>query len=192
LASSIDPVHQPTRGRPEQRRRLADLFALLTNRMRALRDPHEWSEIELTMPQFRALDLLVRGPQRMGDIAGVLGTSLQATTSLIDRLTDKGLVERQHDTTDRRVVTCQITATGRTEIERIYRLGQSRTDLLVEVLTDDELGRVVDAFAILADAALRLQPVTGDARLLETAPLGASPSTSTSTTKREQYSRCPR
>jgi DNA-binding MarR family transcriptional regulator len=157
LASSTGAVQQPTSERTEQRQQLTELFALLTTRMRSLRDPHEWSEIELTMPQFRALDLLVRGPQRMGDIAGVLGTSLQATTSLIDRLTDKGLVERQHDTIDRRVVTCQITGAGRTEIERIYRLGQARTDLLVEVLTDDELGRVVDAFAILADAALRLQ-----------------------------------
>jgi DNA-binding MarR family transcriptional regulator len=157
LAALTDTLQQPISDHLEQRQQLAELFALLTNRMRSLRDPHEWTEIELTMPQFRALDLLVRGPQRMGDIAGALGASLQATTSLIDRLTDKGLVERQHDTTDRRVVTCQITGAGQTEIERIYRLGQARTDLLVEVLSDDELGRVIDAFAILADAALRLQ-----------------------------------
>jgi DNA-binding MarR family transcriptional regulator len=173
LATLTDTAPQPARERREQRGRLTELIALLTTRMRSLRDPHEWSEIELTMPQFRVLDLLGAGPQRMGDIAGAVGASLQATTSLIDRLTDKGLVERQHDTVDRRVVTCHITPTGRTEIERIYRLGQARTELLTDVLTDDELERVIAGFATLAEAALRLQPAAGAAGQPATAHVGA-------------------
>jgi DNA-binding MarR family transcriptional regulator len=42
-----------------------------------------WSGLELTMPQFRTLLLLSRGPHRMSDIAAFLQTGLSATTGLI-------------------------------------------------------------------------------------------------------------
>ena len=132
----------------------------LSLRMRALWNPTDWSEIELTRPQFRALDLLVNAPQRMSEIAGALGTSMQATTSLIDRLVDKGLVERAHDTADRRVVICRLTPSGLTEMERFYRMGQAGLDVLVDLLTDEELDTVISAFGTLAEAALRRAAVT--------------------------------
>jgi DNA-binding MarR family transcriptional regulator len=143
--------------RQRRKRELNELTQVLSLRMRALWNPTEWSEVELTMPQFRALDLLVSEPERMSAIAGALGTSMQATTSLIDRLVDKGLVERAHDTADRRVVICRLTASGKDEMERFYRMGQARLDVLVDLLDDDELETVVSAFGILADAALRRQ-----------------------------------
>lgn len=158
--------------RAQRRQELLDLTEKLTVRMRSWRDPSEWSEVELTMPQFRVLDLLLGGPQRMSDIASSLGTSVQATTSLIDRLTDKGLVERRHDVVDRRVVTCQITDFGRGEVERIYRIGQTRMDLLIDVLDDDELDRVIAAFADLAEAVLRLKPASPAGTADETATAG--------------------
>src|SRR5918998_4998879 len=73
----------------------------------------DWPEIELTMPQLRALGLLGRAPQRMGDLAAYLGISLSSATSLVERLEGKGLVERTHDPVDRRVVHCHLTADGR-------------------------------------------------------------------------------
>lgn len=124
-------------------------------RMRALWNSKEWSEVELTMPQFRALDLLVGAPQRMSEIAHALGTSMQATTSLIDRLVDKGLVERAHDTTDRRVVICRLTPAGTSEMERFYRIGQAKLEVLIDLLDDDEIETVITAYRTLSSAALR-------------------------------------
>ena len=141
--------------------------------MRALWNPTEWSEVELTMPQFRALDLVISEPHRMSEIAAALGSSMQATTSLIDRLVDKGLVERVHDTADRRVVICRLTASGKNEMERFYRMGQARLDVLVDLLEDDELEIVVDAFSILADAALRRQQAEA---MPQPTPAGPTPS----------------
>lgn len=151
--------HERSPTRDQDHHDLSELIDDLHRRMRAVRNPGMWSDIELTMAQFRVLDLLITGPRRMSDVAQALGIGLPSATSLIDRLTDKGLAERQHDTVDRRVVTCQITALGRVEVERLYRIGQARMDLLIEVLTDDELAQVRDAFAVLASAALRLSPV---------------------------------
>lgn len=47
------------------------------------------------------------------NIAAESGISPAAATQLIDRLADRGLVTRQHDTLDRRLVLTAITANGR-------------------------------------------------------------------------------
>jgi DNA-binding MarR family transcriptional regulator len=147
--------------RARRKQQLSQLSDLVRARMHATQSPIEWSEMELTIPQYRALHLLVTGPHRMSEVATSLGTSMQATTSLIDRLVEKELVAREHDTADRRVVLCHLTPLGQDEVERVYRIGQARLDLLIDVLADDELDRVIDAFAVLAEAALRLQSTDG-------------------------------
>lgn len=152
-----------TEHRQQRRQELNELTQVLTLRRRALWNPTEWSEVELTMPQFRALDLLISEPRRMSEIAAALGTSMQATTSLIDRLVDKELVERAHDTADRRVVICRLTPSGKDEMERFYRIGQARLDVLVDLLSDAELETVISAFGILAEAALRRQQAASHA-----------------------------
>lgn len=139
-------------------RRFSAAGEQLTARMRALRDPVAWPDLELTMPQLRALGVLSGGERRMSELAGTLGTSLQATTSLIDRLVDKGLVERRHDTADRRVVRCRLAPAGEAEVERVFRIGQARLALLRTVMSDDELALVTRAFEVLAEAALRMPP----------------------------------
>jgi DNA-binding MarR family transcriptional regulator len=155
------PVSADAESRVSQRERLQQQFTevteLLSARMRMVREPVEWPELELTMPQFRVLGLLFSAPHRMSEIAATAGSSVQAATSLIDRLVDKGLVAREHDTVDRRVVICHLTPVGRAEVEQFYRIGQARTELLTDVLADDELELVVDAFTVLAEAALRLR-----------------------------------
>ena len=80
--------------------KLVDLVERLSVQMRPEAD-EEWSDLELTMPQFRAICLLGQGPERMGNIAGQMSTSMPSATSMIDRLVDKGLVERAPDASDR-------------------------------------------------------------------------------------------
>ena len=75
--------------------------------LRALRSgiPQEWFTLELTMPQLRALFALrEEGRSRMGTLAALLGMSLSGATGLMDRLLEKGLVERAVDPDDRRSV----------------------------------------------------------------------------------------
>ncbi len=133
---------------------LVDLVDRLSSQMRPESD-EEWTELELTMPQFRAICLLGQGPERMGNIAGHLSTSMSSATSMIDRLVDKGLVERAPDASDRRVVTCQLTARGREEMDRFSRIHQLRLTRMAGRLTMEELQTVVDAMEILCSAAQR-------------------------------------
>jgi DNA-binding MarR family transcriptional regulator len=161
---TIVNVEQESEAACVRQRRLQELnerTRALATHMRALRDPSEWSEIELTMPQIRALDVLIAAPMRMSELAAALSTSMQATTSLIDRLVDRGLVERAHDPADRRVVLCQLTPTGVSEMERIYRIGQARFEVLLDLLSDEQLETVIEAFDILNAAAIQRQELDG-------------------------------
>jgi DNA-binding MarR family transcriptional regulator len=117
--------------------------------------PDEWSNLELTMSQIRTLLFLRRTPQRMTDIASYLGITVSSATSMVDRLVSKGVVERAHDTADRRVVICRLTALGDNEVERFWRIGRKRIESLADALSVDELQAVVNAFEILSVAVKR-------------------------------------
>lgn len=112
----------------------------------------DWPDIELTMPQLRTLVLLYRGPQRMGDIAAALGTSLPATTSMIERLEGKGLVERVHDRSDRRVVMCNLTPEGRGQAEALWNVHHRQIAAVADILTTEEMTMVVEAMELLSAA----------------------------------------
>lgn len=137
---------------------LLEQFIDLTQQMYAQvrsEPTEEWTELELTMPQFRTLMLLTQGPQRMGAIAGQMSSSLSAATGMIDRLVDKGLVERVPHREDRRVVACQLTPQGRDEIDRLWRISRLRIGRIAAHLTTEELGKVVEAMRLLYRAGQR-------------------------------------
>lgn len=127
-----------------------------------------WSDIELTMPQLRALGFLAHAPRRMGDLAAYLGSSVSSTTSLVERLEGKGLAERMHDPTDRRVVMCALTVQGQELMDRFWRMQRLRLEAVADILTTDELAQVIAAMelmeaALARDAARQESAVSGDA-----------------------------
>ncbi len=52
------------------------------------------------------------GPQRMSDLAGYLDVTLGGCTTLVDRALEDGLVERERDAADRRVVWVKLSEKG--------------------------------------------------------------------------------
>ena len=104
-------------------------------------------DAEITLPQHRALVVLVsRGPQRMADLAQLLGVNSSTATRHCDRLQRRGLVRRTPAADDRRAVlvslteagqrlVSQITAARRREIASILRAmpASSREPLLAAV-----------------------------------------------------------
>ncbi len=112
----------------------------------------DWPDIELTMSQMRTLLFLTEEPRRMSEIAANLGSSLSSATSMVERLEIKGLVERRHNPDDRRVVMCHLTDLGHGDIERFWRLRQSRIRALVHLLTPGEFEHVIDALQIISNA----------------------------------------
>lgn len=139
----------------ETKRQLTERLIALLERMFAQMRPGPtewWPDLELTLPQFRTLRLLGQGPQRMSDIAAFLGVSMSSATSMIDRLVNKGVVERAHDPADRRVVTCRLTPLGSEHVDRFWRMGRRKAEALAEALTPQDLETVVRAMEIISAA----------------------------------------
>ena len=113
----------------------------------------EWEGLEMTIPQIRTLVLLERmGPVRMTDIAIYIGRALSATTTVVDRLGEKELVDRISDTNDRRLVMCELTETGQQVLERFWRIERDRLQMVADLMDDRELARAVDGLELVSNA----------------------------------------
>ncbi|MDH5289999.1 MAG: MarR family transcriptional regulator [Acidimicrobiia bacterium] len=78
-------------------------------------------ELGLTPPQTHALMTLSDGPARMGSMADAMVCDASYITSIVDRLEELGLAERQPSTTDRRVKEVVLTAAGRQAVARLHQ-----------------------------------------------------------------------
>ena len=141
-----------------------DVIAGYETLMQRLADSHapEFLEIAVTMPQAKLLYLLgAAGELHMSDLVHRLGVSLSTISGLVDKVVDQGLASRREDAVDRRQVVVALTPAGRDFIDRFRELNARQMRELLELLGDDDLGRVRDALAALAAAAAHLAN-TGD------------------------------
>jgi len=125
----------------------------------------EWEGLDMTIPQIKTLVLLERsGPLRMGNIAGYLGRALSATTTVVDRLVEKGLVDRAWDPSDRRVVICHLTDQGKQSMERFWRIRRERLQLMVDFLDVEQLEVLVRGLEVACTADKEMHGSQGPAK----------------------------
>lgn len=144
-------------------------FHLLVGRVVARFDPvrllEAWVELGLTMAQLRVLFLL---RSEEGAAAGALAERLtvmpSTVTRMVDRLVRQGLVRRETDDGDRRLVRHYLTGTGARTVEEMERLGRARLNEVMDRLTTPQLERLVEALADLA-AALEAQEAEEPSRV---------------------------
>ena len=148
----------------DRRQELTDRFtesAEYLNRQLHTGRLDEWEGLDMTIPQIRTLVLLERmGPLRMGNIAIYLGRALSATTTVMDRLVEKGLVDRVADPSDRRVVICQLSESGEQAITRFWRIGRERLQIVADLLDEEQLETVVQGFELIRWAEEEIQRTT--------------------------------
>lgn len=73
----------------------------------------------ISAPQFRILDMVYNGVDKPADCARMLDVTPPAVTSIIDKLVDKGFVERKSEPQDRRRVVLSLTPAGRRAVRRV-------------------------------------------------------------------------
>lgn len=127
-------------------------------RHRAVWDAGPWLELEMSTPQFKAL-LLISEEEgiRMRELARKMGGSFSNATVLVDRLVERGFVERLAEPEDRRVVLVRVSEEGRRLIEQLVTSWRAITISLLESLTPEDLDTVRDSLRILLQAAQRDQ-----------------------------------
>jgi DNA-binding MarR family transcriptional regulator len=109
--------------------------------------------IELTMAQFKiVLILYLGGTAKMSLLAGQLDVSLPTTTGIVDRLVERGIVEREEDTADRRVVLCKLTGKGNQMLSGLWQTARNGVRELLMAVPDEKLPQVDQALVILSEA----------------------------------------
>jgi DNA-binding MarR family transcriptional regulator len=100
----------------------------------------------VTLRQLGALHTIRRrGSVTMGELAEALGaTSMSTATQMGDRLARLGLVQRDHDGRDRRVVRLSLTPRAGTLLERSVALRRRALRQALSGLDDGELATLVE------------------------------------------------
>ena len=145
---------------PEQDELIENILHLTDRAFRELLPmvPKEWLHLDLTTPQLKVILLLfISGPSRMSEIASALGVSLATATGVLDRLVERGLVIREGDPEDRRVVICRLSAEGEKLISGLWQLSRDRAGELMRALTPSQLLLVSQALEALLEASVATQ-----------------------------------
>jgi DNA-binding MarR family transcriptional regulator len=117
-----------------------------------------WLQLDLTVPQIKTLVALWGQPaMRMSSLSQLLGASVSTMTGIVDRLSERGLIERGSDQEDRRIVLVHLSEKGREQISQISLLGQAHIAALLEHIDTEELPVIVQAMEIFLRVAQRLQ-----------------------------------
>jgi DNA-binding MarR family transcriptional regulator len=97
------------------------------------------SEFELSPPQVRALAMLdPERPVPMSELAGALHCDNSNVTGIVDRLEDRGLVERRSATHDRRVKMLAVTVRGAELRERLAERLEQAPEPLARLSAEDQ------------------------------------------------------
>lgn len=115
--------------------------------------PKEWLHIDLTTSQLKVVLLIfVSGPLRMSDIAHELGVSLATATGVVDRLVGRGMLIREGDPKDRRVVLCRLSDEGEKLISGVWQLSRDQLGEMMRAITPPQLMLVTEALQLLLQA----------------------------------------
>ena len=115
-----------------------------------------WMAVDYTMPQLKVmLCLFINGPYRMGDLASTLGVSTATANGIINRLVGRGVVVRNHDSQDRRVVTCVLSPEGEGQIFALWTARFNVYRDIFNTFSADELEIVAQAAELMLKAAER-------------------------------------
>src|SRR5512141_3492005 len=100
----------------------------------------------ISMTHFHVLTLLCHhGMQPMGRLAEILDASMSSATGIIDRMEERGLVERVRVPGDRRVVLVRPTQTGLDLVDEAELVKSDVMAAAVARLTDEQLDRLAES-----------------------------------------------
>ena len=96
------------------------------------------TDVHVSPGHVQIMIALADGPHSIRQLAEVLGVSSPAVTQLVDRLVEIGMVERRHDTKDRRVVLVDYVPGMQEIARRIVSRGRLQLNWVVERMTVEE------------------------------------------------------
>ncbi len=112
--------------------------------MRMMRSMRRWPSGPLSLIHLHVLMLLAdEGPQRMHGLAETLDVSQASMTGIVDRMEQRGLVERRRDDEDRRVIRVALSDGGQQILQGMGTERRGRLAALLGELSDEELNALL-------------------------------------------------
>lgn len=109
----------------------------------------------ISMTQLHILNLVEgHGEMAMSRLAEMLDVSLSNATGLIDRVVERGFVERFRVPSDRRVVMVRLTPAGRQTLAEVELLREETLRPVLDGLDDEQLAGISLAMAALRQAVV--------------------------------------
>lgn len=122
--------------------------------LRAMWDAEPWLGLNMSTPQLKALLLISEEEAiRMRELARKLGGSFSNATVLVDRLVDRGLVERLTEPQDRRVVLVRATKEGQYLIEQLATSWRALSEPVLAALDPEDLAALSRGLNALVQAS---------------------------------------
>ncbi len=134
---------------------LAPRASRLTRLLVRSSGPHELSRSEAG-----ALLTLLDGPRRITDLAASEALAQPTATQLVDKLQRRGLVVRERDGDDGRVVLVAVSDLGREQIEALRARSRAVMRETLKELSDEQLDELVAAAETLGRLVETLQDRT--------------------------------
>ncbi len=119
--------------------------------------------LSLTGHQLEALAALREGNLTMRSLCERLDISESAGTALSDRLVARGMVERETDPSDRRVVLLALTDAARTMVERYRQIKSHHVAKLLSTLSREDLENLVRIYETLVSVSTSSPPAASPA-----------------------------
>lgn len=103
-----------------------------------------WQQGALSMVHLQVTMLLQsHGPLAMSRLADLLDVSVASATGIVDRMEKRGVVERHHLESDRRIVEVHLTPAGLGIFSIIDSERRARLQRLVELIKDEDLAALL-------------------------------------------------
>jgi DNA-binding MarR family transcriptional regulator len=124
-----------------------------------------WLAGSLSIIHLHVLTILeASGPLPMGKVAEALDVSIASATGIVDRMEQRGLVARQHQPGDRRIILVQPTPAGLAVFSDLDAQRRIAITRILERLTNDELSSFLIGLRAMgaARAAIAAESAPGD------------------------------
>ncbi len=125
----------------------------LARSLRAATTP-VWLQLDLTIAQVKGLlYVAAAGQTTVGELARALGIGQPASSTLVERLVQVGLVQRGEDPSDRRRALVRLTRRGEELVEQLEQAGRDWWQRWLRQLSEEDLAALTQGLRALADLA---------------------------------------
>lgn len=115
-------------------------------------NPMQLLKVDLTSSQVKVLiSFYGKDHYTMTELSRVHGVSVSTMTSMADRLLLSGLIERQRDDEDRRVVRVRLSAEGKKMVDYLMKVRRQELEKFLTELSDEEIYQFVGSIENVAD-----------------------------------------